>query len=282
MVPLPPPPDVAPDARAPSPPGGGPHWAPYTAVLALLAALIGAALGGVVVVIVVAIAGGDTGDLSPAGVLAASAVQEVAFVGAAIMFASIAGTPRPWHFGLRRPARPGRAALFVVGAYLVTLAFSAIWLALIDVSQKDELPSELGADKSSWARAGTAILVCLLAPVAEEFLFRGYIFAALRTWRGPLTAAVTTGCLFGFVHVVSAPIGYLVPLAVLGILLCLIYERTKSLYPCIALHALNNCVAFGVGVGWGWQVPILIAGTLATLGVAARAVERRGGAPALA
>jgi membrane protease YdiL (CAAX protease family) len=29
---------------------------------------------------------------------------------------------------------------------------------------------------------------------------------------------------------------------------CLVYERTGSLYPVIALHALNNAIAFGVTV----------------------------------
>ena len=29
---------------------------------------------------------------------------------------------------------------------------------------------------------------------------------------------------------------------------CLVYERTGSLYPVIALHALNNAIAFGTTV----------------------------------
>ena len=33
-------------------------------------------------------------------------------------------------------------------------------------------------------------------------------------------------------------------LAVLGVLFCLLYERTGSLYPGIALHAVNNSVAY--------------------------------------
>jgi membrane protease YdiL (CAAX protease family) len=34
----------------------------------------------------------------------------------------------------------------------------------------------------------------------------------------------------------------------IGFLFCLVYERTGSLYPVIALHALNNAIAFGVTV----------------------------------
>ena len=38
------------------------------------------------------------------------------------------------------------------------------------------------------------------------------------------------------------------PLAGLGFMFCLVYERTGSLYPVIALHALNNAIAFGVTI----------------------------------
>jgi membrane protease YdiL (CAAX protease family) len=33
-------------------------------------------------------------------------------------------------------------------------------------------------------------------------------------------------------------------LVLLGVLLCLVRERTGSLYPCIAIHALNNTLAY--------------------------------------
>ena len=35
-------------------------------------------------------------------------------------------------------------------------------------------------------------------------------------------------------------------LALLGFMFCLVYERTGSLFPVIALHALNNAIAYGV------------------------------------
>jgi membrane protease YdiL (CAAX protease family) len=42
------------------------------------------------------------------------------------------------------------------------------------------------------------------------------------------------------------------PLAVLGFMFCLVYERTGSLFPVIALHSINNALAFGIQAdGWG-------------------------------
>ncbi len=100
--------------------------------------------------------------------------------------------------------------------------------------------------------------------MCEEFLFRGYMFTALRNWRGTWPAAVITGLIFGVVHVGSAPALDLVPLAGLGFGLCLLYRYSGSLYPCFAAHSLNNCIAFASLEGWHWDrwLP-LIAGSLA-------------------
>ncbi len=77
----------------------------------------------------------------------------------------------------------------------------------------------------------SAVLTCVVAPIGEEFLFRGLIFTALRNWKGTLPAAIITGVLFGGVHFGSAPLLDLVPLAALGFGLCLLYRYTGSLYP---------------------------------------------------
>jgi len=52
----------------------------------------------------------------------------------------------------------------------------------------------------------------------------------------------------------SAPAADLVPLAFLGVLLCGIYQWTGSLYPCIALHVLNNSISLGADEHWGWRL----------------------------
>jgi membrane protease YdiL (CAAX protease family) len=52
------------------------------------------------------------------------------------------------------------------------------------------------------------------------------------------------GLIFGAIH---APTGIeaVPPLAVLGVIFSLVYERVGSLYPVIVLHALNNWVTYG-------------------------------------
>jgi membrane protease YdiL (CAAX protease family) len=57
--------------------------------------------------------------------------------------------------------------------------------------------------------------------------------------------------------------------------LCAVYQRTGSLYPGIALHALNNSLAFGVNEGWGWQIAVLIVASLAAIAMLLALLTRR-------
>ena len=59
------------------------------------------------------------------------------------------------------------------------------------------------------------------------------------------------------------------PIVLLGIGLCLLYHWTESLYPGIALHALNNSIPLAAALHWTWQTPLLMVGsTLAALAIA--------------
>ncbi len=138
---------------------------------------------------------------------------------------------------------------------------AALWIALIGAEAEDDV-SDLGVEDSTALLVTGAILLTVLAPLAEEILFRGLVFRALRNWAGVWPAALLTGTLFGLIHAGSSPIEFLVPLAIFGVLLCLLYQWSGSLYPCIALHAANNTLAFGVLVDWDWQIPIAMVGAV--------------------
>ncbi len=122
----------------------------------------------------------------------------------------------------------------------------------------------------------SAALTCVVAPICEEFLFRGYVFTALRGWCGTWPAAAITGAVFGLVHFGSAPALDLVPLAGLGFGLCVLYRYTGSLYPCIAAHSLNNSLAFASLEHWGWQIPVLMVAALASIAAIVLLAKRIG------
>jgi membrane protease YdiL (CAAX protease family) len=85
-----------------------------------------------------------------------------------------------------------------------------------------------------------AFLVCVLVPVAEETFFRGFAYPPLRRRYGALPAMLTTAVVFGVLHV---QIVNFLPIALLGFILVLLYERTGSLLPPIVLHSVNNLAA---------------------------------------
>src|SRR5204862_193057 len=99
------------------------------------------------------------------------------------------------------------------------------------------------------------------APVAEELFFRGFMYGALRRPIGWVGAAIVTGLVFGLIHAGGTSAVFLLPLAVLGFLLCVLYRRTGSLVPGMGVHAFNNALALGTSLHWEtWQVLAVVLG----------------------
>jgi membrane protease YdiL (CAAX protease family) len=259
-----------------APPRAALAWPAWMAPAALVAGLVLAAIGGLVVDIPALALGVKISQshLPPGLEIADTTVQDVAFVLAALFFAQLGGRKlAAWQFGLR-PARLGRAVWLAGLAVLAFIVFLVIWSLAVHV-EKEKLLESLGTRHSTLLLALSAALTCVLAPICEEFLFRGFIFTALRNWRGLWPAAVLTGLVFGGVHAGSAPAADIVPLAVLGLLLCLVYWSTGSLYPCIALHSLNNSIAFASLEGWTvGEGVLLLTGALAVIALVALALIR--------
>ena len=249
-----------------------------------VAALVGAvALGGVggalVAIVVGALLGLNvtSGSLSPGLEITATAVQDAAFVGVAVLMAGLGGRRvRPAQFGLRTSGF-WQAVGWIIVLNVSFFAVTAAWTAVLNDHTKEKVLDTLGAGQGGVLLVASAVLTCVLAPFCEEFLFRGYIFTALRNWRGLWPAAVITGLLFGVVHGASAPAVDLLPLAFFGFGLCLLYWRTGSLLPGIAAHSLNNSIAFAGILGWSaGQGLLLIAGALGMLGLIAAVMRSVG------
>jgi membrane protease YdiL (CAAX protease family) len=241
---------------------------------ALVAAFGGALMGALIIGVIGSAAGSSFADPSPAVSISATIVQDLSFIGAALLFASISARPLPEQFGLR-PTRFWPALGWMAAAFAAFYVFTLIWVAILGVSPDDtKLPDELGVKDSTYALLAVAFLVAVVAPMAEEFFFRGFFYGALRNWKGPWPAAVLTGLVFGAIHLGSAEAAFLLPLGFFGFSLCLLRERTGSLYPGIALHCMNNSLAFGVSQHWGWEIPVLCLcalGLIALVGLTVRA-----------
>lgn len=90
---------------------------------------------------------------------------------------------------------------------------------------------------------GGYAVICLLAPVAEELVFRGAALRSLLLWQPQRRwlMIVLSAVLFAVSHMNPAQL--LHPL-VIGLLLGWMYERTRSVLPGIVFHWANNTVAY--------------------------------------
>jgi uncharacterized protein len=258
--------------------GGPERWSPWLAFGALITGLVIATVGALLIDIpALALGVKVTESHTPPGiVIADTTVQDLGFIGAAVFFAQLGGRRvGAWQFGLR-PTRVGRW----LGPFLATVVGFIVFLELWSLgvhTTKEKLLETLGTHESTLLLVLSAALTCVVAPICEEFLFRGFIFRALRNWRGTLPAALITGLLFGGVHAGSAPASDLPPLAVFGFLLCLLYRYSGSLYPCIALHSMNNSVSFASLEEWsvGGGLALLV-GSLVVIWLLALTLRRIG------
>lgn len=184
--------------------------------------------------------GGSAQRVSPALGLAWSEV----FAFLLPSFAAAAGSNlRPAAFlGLaRRPTGPqlalalacGAVGFFAAGslATLTAAALPASWVELFDLTRLfrgDPLE-----------RAAMAVLAAVLAPLAEEVAFRGYVQGALLTTHRPGAAIAWSALLFAAMHV--DPIRFPAVL-LLGILFGWLSWRAGTIWPAVAAHATNNAI----------------------------------------
>ena len=179
--------------------------------------------------------GVDTDDSLPVLELVATLFQDIGWVVGALVLAGTVGKVKGWHFGFQRP-RLGPAVGWSVVAILAYIAITLIYTLLLDPESQE--PIETGERYGTLI--GSCVIIIVVAPIFEEIFFRGFLYRILRGRLGLWPALVIGGSLFGAVHATSGGPLAVALIAPLGFLLCLIYERSGSLYPCIALHALNN------------------------------------------
>jgi uncharacterized protein len=210
----------------------------------------GAVVGLITAGVVWAVFGVDS--TSPVATVSGTVLLDGSLVAVALLFASFVRRPRAWHFGLRRTAfwpAVGWAALGIFCFYV----FAAVYSVALDPNVEQTVAEELGADESAFGLVAAGFMIICVAPFAEEFFFRGFFYGALRTRFSVAVAAIIDGLVFGLIHFEGGTDGLLIvpPLAVLGVVFCLVYERTRSLYPCVALHAMNNSIAYAVQADGG-------------------------------
>lgn len=127
--------------------------------------------------------------------------------------------------------------------------------------------------------AATLILVALLPAIAEEYVFRGCVARAFAR-KGYVFAVFMSALLFAIMH--GSPL-QLVHQFLIGVVCAVLFFATRSLWPPIILHFLNNAIALVLGyvqnrgsafaVTEAWQYVVMcVVGVAATIGLLIAAI----------
>jgi membrane protease YdiL (CAAX protease family) len=209
-------------------------------------------IGGTVLFLLISIAAAVESPgqvVTTAGIIQSAVFYLVILLGL-LSFLIVRGLSPLELFGLRRS---GAGHYFLLGLGGLILCYPLIFLAqLISYEIAGHPPPQpivlflLGAE--SWTdRLAVIFVAVLVAPLVEEFIFRGYLFGVLQKWTGRWWALGLTSFVFAGIH------GHLPSFAglfVLGLFLGVLYLRSGSLWIPIAIHAVFNAISVLMAVFW--------------------------------
>ena len=199
--------------------------------------IVGVIVASGIVAIPFALAGADID--SGGFIIVGKIVQDLVMIAADYFVTADLGHPTARTFGLR----PFKSSAFgwIFAALVAYLILTSIYTVLVD-PPSEQLPSGLeDADQNLLLAIATGMLLIVVAPLAEEVFFRGFMYQAFRNSFGVLPGALLSALIFGAIHFEFFK---LVQLAILGVILALLFEKTGSLWSPIILHAVNNTLAY--------------------------------------
>jgi membrane protease YdiL (CAAX protease family) len=168
--------------------------------------------------------------------------------------------------GIRKTPRKLGVGLFLLGL-TGTIVFNAVWRMIVSLPRIEDGLGGL-PHRSTLVIVLTGVALCLSAPIVEEIFFRGFLYRSLRNRLPVLPAALIVGVVFGLGHT-QYPLLERPQQAAFGIIACLLYERSASLLPGIALHMLIDASGFEFALtGAAWIVPsvFLVGGVVVLYG----------------
>jgi len=162
---------------------------------------------------------------------------------------ALAGFLRLRRFDLNSLAGFSRIGFFrtlITGGVLILAAYPMIFLAdvvtqrlLRSAPQKQGIVEMFSESSTLEQRIIIIVLAVSLAPVAEEFIFRFFIYGVARRYFGRIIGVLASALLFAAVH---AHLPSFAPLFVLGSCFAIAYEWTGSILVPMTMHALFNAI----------------------------------------
>lgn len=155
-------------------------------------------------------------------------------------------------FGLEISRLPKAAGTGLLWLVVITypLIFAAQWFTQAVFGKSDgaqEIVRYFLEHPEPRHRIAIMLMAVIVAPVSEEILFRGYLYGVIRRFGGRIPALLTSSLLFAAIHV---HLPSMLGLGLLGVILCLLYERTGSLWATMTMHAAFNATTITALILW--------------------------------
>ncbi len=152
---------------------------------------------------------------------------------------------------LPSPARPhlgiGKVLLYLLTALLVIIIPAAMmehcgfnsWL--MEKTGCPELQDivVMFRDGNPAQRAAIALAAVVMAPVCEEVVYRGFIYNLLKRYSRRWMAILLSALMFSVIH---ASLAQTVALTIFGCVQCILYDKARSLWLPMTLHAVYNAI----------------------------------------
>lgn len=127
----------------------------------------------------------------------------------------------------------------IVGMYALLIVLDLVLNGIMSLLETQGSPSDLDPMERGWAGLVYGLIsACLVAPLAEEFLYRGFLFQSLWRKTGFLIAALLSSLVFSVTHFYD--LYGTISVALCGMATAWLYASTRSLTNAILLHMVYN------------------------------------------
>ncbi len=196
------------------------------------------------IVLAASLATGGTLDKSGVVLAVFVAAQDLVIITAAAMFSLVRYRVGWDRLGLRAfnlPVGCALSAALLMVSYAVRICYGLIALAFGYRPALQDVLFRL--DTAGIGFVLTLFAAAIVAPIAEEIFFRGFMYGGLRGRISVVGATLVSTLFFTALHF---SIDQFIPIFVLGIFLAWLYEKTGSLYPGIIFHLANNAISLAL------------------------------------
>lgn len=215
-----------------------PKWGMWSAIGLTLFAIVATLVGGFVAAAVLTL--DMNSDLSSAIMGLALCLPYVAVIGLLSLVTRRKGLPLAQGVGLR-PVSVWRIAPFALVVAFGARLLTGLWGLLLQAFGVDLPGSRI--DPTALLPPGvvgivfTVLAACVLAPIAEEMVFRGVLLSALTERWGERVGIVVSAAAFAAVHIYPFA---MVPIFALALVLARLFLRSRTLWLPVAVHMLFN------------------------------------------